>query len=64
MIDSPLIRGNFKSSRFLVILKRDDPCRFSFLIRLAGPENLDLFKATGGGTLLDFPLLEFCKQNK
>lgn len=60
----PLMRGNFTSSRFLLMLKLEDPCRFSFLSRFPGPENFDLFSGTsgtGGGALFALALLEACK---
>ena len=59
--DIPFIRGSLASSLFLLMLKLEDPCRFSFLIRFAGPENFDLLSGTngtGGGTLFAFALFD------
>ena len=55
------MRGNLASSLFLLMLKLEEPCRFSFLIRFAGPENFDLLSGTngtGGGTLFPFALFD------
>ena len=60
-INIPLISGSFKISLFLLMLKLEEPCLFSFRIKLAGPENFDLFTGTtgtGGGALFPFDLIE------
>lgn len=50
----PLSDGNISSSRFIVMLKREEECRLSFLVMgpcTAPAVNFSLFRGVGGGAL-------------